>query len=40
MKRTVALLCLLVLTVGAFSFAEDEAPDPKQEQKQAYARNQ
>ncbi len=38
MKRTFALLCLLVLTVGAFSFAEDKAPDPKHEQKQAFMR--
>ncbi|MCK4550277.1 MAG: hypothetical protein KAU49_08895, partial [Candidatus Krumholzibacteria bacterium] len=38
MKRTVALLCLLVLVAGGFSFAEDKEADPKHELKQAFAR--
>jgi len=38
MKRSVVLLCLLVLAVGSFSFAEDKEADPKHEQKQAFMR--
>jgi cytochrome c len=39
MKRTVALLCVLVLAAGAFAFAEEET-DPKQELKHSIMRGQ
>jgi thiosulfate dehydrogenase len=38
MRRSIALLCLLVLVAGSFSFAEDKEADPKQELKQAIMR--
>lgn len=38
MKRTVVLFCVLLLVIGALSFAEEKETDPKQELKQAFAR--
>jgi cytochrome c len=38
MKRSAALLCLLALLVGVYSFAGDKEADPKNEMKQAIMR--